>query len=244
MSASFENAANAQTMGIQSAFFWQGLDLSQPLELANRINASLSFVFDGEPAVLPPPQPKMPRANLAGIPRIILGSSDGRYKCNISALRADFIFAENSPQLPTLASVWEDYGKVIGVFMDYLRQDTPAAVVRLGIIFRLFRKLEGSANDFIHQKFLRDNLFEPPFEINLNLLNKTRLDRFGINRWIRLRALRNKQNPGDDTALMLEIDINTLTEEQHALNIYEIERFFETSYERLCTEDIKYLFIN
>ena len=244
MNTEFENANKVQTLGIQAAFFWQGLDLAQPLELANRINESLSNVFDGEPAVLPPPQQKMPQPNLAAMPRIILGSSDGRYKCNISAARADIVFNENTPDLPILTSVWDDYTKALGGFMGYLRDNTPAAIIRMGIIFRLFRKLETSANTFIRDQFLRPGIFEEPFEVNLNLLHKTRLDRFGINRWVRLRSLRNKQNPTDDRAMMLEVDLNTLSEEQHSLNIYEMERFFETSYERLCLEDIKYLLIN
>lgn len=242
MNQGSSNTENIRVLGIQTAFFWQGIDISQPLELAHKISQYLSFALDGEPTVLPPPRnaPQVP----VSIPRIILGSLDGRYKCNISAVRVDIVFAETTPELPGLESAWEEYVKVVGAFVNYLKDNQPAAVVRLGAVYRLFRQLDISANEFIRQRYLKGGLFDLPSDANINLLHKARMDRFDINRWLRLRSLRNKQDLENDRALMLEVDINTVAEEQHSVNLYEMERFFQTSYERLVTEDIKYLLID
>ncbi len=241
MDSEFDLKESVRVVAIQSAFFWQGLDMSQPLVLARQINESLGPILDGEPAVLPPPKNVPPVAG--NFPRIILSTKDGKYKCNVGAARADIVFAEQSPEPPNLMAIWEKYSKIIQCFVAYIKDKSPAVVTRLGILFRLFRKLDLSGNEYVRKNFLQEKITETPFETHLNMLHRQRMDRFGINRWVRLRSLRNKENPEDDHALMMEVDINTLQEEQHPFVEYEMSRFFETAYEHLLNEDIKYLLI-
>ena len=241
MDNEFEEKNLVKALGIQAVFFWQGLDMSQPLLLAQRVNESLGPVFDGEPAVLPPPK-NVPRTDK--VPRIILSTGDGRYKCNISAVRADVIFAESSPDPPELASEWERYGRVLEGFTGYMKEESPAIVIRLGIVFRLFRQLDFSGNNYIQDNLLQKTVSGFPFEAHVNLLHKLRMDRFAVNRWMRLRSLRKKQDADDDRALMMEVDINTIDEEKRPLGVYEILRFFETAYQHLAEEDIKFLLMN
>jgi len=75
--------------------------------------------------------------------------------------------------------------------------------------------------------------------MHLSVLNKENMGGFGINRWLRLRPMRKRDDPTNDSGLVVEIDINTHAEENNDFTEEEITRFFEEAYQHIALEDMR-----
>lgn len=213
--------------------FVRGLDFSDPLSVAQAIRGAVGGIFDGQPGVFPVP-PNAPE----NVPRILLKDRQERYQCKVSAGRLDLAFDGSKRKAGSVGVVWDECSGILRQLAEYLKKKNPTRVWRLGLVVRLFKVLEGSANTHIREKYLKDDRFQDPYELHLSVLDKESMGRFTINRWLRLRPMRKRDDPKDDRGLVVEVDINTPAEEKNDFTEEEITDFFEEAYQHIAVEDM------
>ena len=104
---------------------------------------------------------------------------------------------------------------------------------------QFFVKLGASANSHILNTYIRPGIVENTWDINVNFLSRFRMERHDVNRWLKIRPIRNRKNPEDDSAMIAEIDINTLQESQKAFTQEEVDIFYEDAYLHIINQDIQ-----
>ena len=231
-----------KVVSLQGAFFVKNLDLGNPLGVAQGLNSACGNLFDGPPAVLPVPRggpqggPQGGPHNVPpNVPVIVLKTKDERQFLNVTRDRLDYRHVFRGSEPATLPSVWATYDVIVGQIAEYVTIKQPATVWRLGFVTQFFVKLDRSANEHIANAYLREGAFEGATDLQLNALHRTSVGDIAANRWIRLKPVRNKDNPADDTALVAEVDINTPANPEADLSQEEIEDFFAGAYDHLCT---------
>lgn len=220
-------------LSIQSAMFVRGLDFSDPLSMAQAVRHAVGGVFDGQPGVFPVPPNAPPN-----VPRIVLADRANRYQCKLSAERLDLAFDGSKGKSESVGIVWDGYSGIIRQLAEYLKKKNPTMVWRLGLVMRLFKVLTGSANSHIQDAYLKGDRFHEAYELQLNVLNREKMGGFTINRWLRLRAMRKKDDPRDDRGLVVEVDINTPAEQNNDFREEEITAFFEEAYQHIAVKDM------
>ena len=115
----------------------------------------------------------------------------------------------------------------------------PTPIWRLGFVSQFFAKLSRSANQHIVDKYIRSDMIKDTWDINVNFLHRFRMETREVNRWMKIRPIRNRKDPGDDSAMVVEIDINTMQEQQDELSQEEIDVFYEDAYLHVINQDVK-----
>jgi len=227
-----------KVVSLQGAFFVKKLDLENPLNVAQGLNSACGNLFDGPPAVLPVPKDVPPQ-----VPVIVLKTQDEKQHLNVTHERLDYrqLFRDGKPV--TLPAVWGVYDVILGQIAEYLTVKRPTTVWRLGFVAQFFIKLDESANQHLAQAYLREGAFEGASDLQLNALHRTSVGDITANRWIRLKPVRNKDNPSDDTAMIAEVDINTPPNPAGDLSQEEIEDFFAGTYDHLCRHAVAHILL-
>lgn len=218
-------------LSIQAALFVRALDFSDPLAVAQAIRRAAGDVFDGQPGVFPVP-PNAPQ----DVPRIVLTDRGNRYQCKLSSGRVNLAFDGRKGNPPAIGVIWDEYCGVLRQLAEYLRKKNPTRVWRLGLVMHLFKVLGGSANSHILERYLKGGRFQKPYELQVNVLHKQELGEFQINRWLRLRPMRNREDPENDRGLVVEVDINTPAEQNNDFTEDEIAHFFEEAYQHIALD--------
>ena len=228
-------------VSVQGAFFVKDLDLGNPLALAQGLNSACGNLFDGAPAVLPVPPGAPtagPQAVPPNVPIIVLKTKDEKQHLNVGRDRLDYRqFFRGGPPV-SLPEVWSRYDVILGQIGEYLTVKQPATVWRLGFVVQFFAKLDFSANAHLANAYLREGAFEGATDLQINALHRASVADIAVNRWIRLKPVRNKDNPTDDSAMIAEIDINTPADQSADLSQEEIEDFFGGAYDHLRTHAV------
>jgi len=237
-----------KAVSIQGAFFVKELDLGNPLGLAQGLNSACGNLFDGAPAVLPvPPQGAQPGGPAQQVPPhvpvIVLKTRDEKQHLNVARERIDYRHLLRGPKPVTLPEVWGMCDVILGQIAEYLTVKQPTTVWRLGLVVQLFAKLEFSANAHLLGAYLREGVFEGASDVHLNALHRTSVADIAVNRWIRLKPVRNKENPDDDSAMIAEIDINTPAERDAEFSHEEIEDFFGGAYDHIRTHAVRHVIL-
>jgi hypothetical protein len=220
-------------MSIQSAVFVRRLDFSDPLSVAQGVRHAVGGVFNGQPGVFPVPPNAPPN-----VPRIVLADRANRYQCKLSAERVDLSFNGGKGKPEPMGVLWDTYCGILRQLAEYFKKKKPTTVWRLGLVMHLFRVLPGSAGKHIQETYLKGDRFLDAYEVQLNVLNREQMEAFNINRWLRLRPMRKKDDPKDDRGLVVEIDINTPAEESNDFSEEEITGFFEEAYRHIAVKDM------
>lgn len=122
----------------------------------------------------------------------------------------------------------------------WLAENANFRVYRIGCLVQFFCPTRSSSNAKIGQYFLQPRALqgENPQEVNVNVLNRLTLGEWMVNRWLRVRPLRNQEQM--DFAAQIEIDINTLPEDTSAKTGRDIEQFL-TDVQKHMEEDVPLL---
>ena len=220
-------------LSLQSALFVKKIDLQNPLLIAQGINTAAGNVFDGPPAVLPLRENTPPN-----MPLILLKSKDEKLLCNVSRDRIDYRFTIQKDPPCAIQDIWDVYYSALSQINEYFSMKNPIPIWRLGFVSQFFVKLAISANTHIATKYLQPGIVEGSWDANINILNGFRLEKHEVNRWLKIRPIRNKQNQQDDSAMIVEVDINTLQEHQQKMEQSDIDAFFEDAYSHLINQDL------
>ena len=222
-------------LSLQSAFFLKKIDLQNPLQIAQGINSASGSLFNGPPAVLPLQENTPPN-----LPLIILKTKDDKITCNVSRERVDYRYSIQKDPPADIQAIWESYYDTLRQIIEYLcmKMKEPTQIWRLGFVAQFFAKLANSANKHIISRYIQPGIVEDSWDINVNFLNRFKMETREVNRWLKLRPIRNRNNQDDDSAMIVEIDINTLQEKQQDLSQYEIDAFYEDAYLHIINQDI------
>lgn len=205
---------------MQAAIFCSELLISNKEEFIYHVVQETNDFLKGEPTILPIPDDAPPE-----IPRIILKSKTYPYSCNFCKNRFDFFYKEQRKPDKTLEQVFPDFQKILDRLTAYVKTSLNIKVMRLGFISNFVIGLKESGNKYLLREYLHPNIFLNPYEIQINVLHKFELGFFKVNRWIKLKPLRMKNNVKDDRRILIEIDINTLSEETYDFSPDQIKQF-------------------
>jgi len=226
---------------LQSVFFTKNIKIGNKLDFAQQVTAATDNIFDGDPMILPIPETQ--ENGPTGIPIMILKSSDNQFNCNISKNRIDFFFSKKKEYEKSIIELWPDYLKIIKDFSIFIKDRLNEKVWRLGFVATLIKDIGKSVNLLLNEKYLNTNIFEEPYEIQLNVLKKISLKDIKVNRWIKYRPLRKKDDISKDYWLSIEIDMNTFPEIIHDLNKEQINKFFESAYDNITSKIPEYILL-
>ena len=231
-----------KVVSLQGAFFVKNLDLANPLGVAQGLNSACGNLFDGPPAVLPVPR-NAPQNVPPNVPIIVLKTKSEKQLLNVARERLDYRHLFRGAEPPALPAVWSAYDVILGQIAEYLTVKQPTTVWRLGFVTQFFIKLAASANEHLAAAYMREGAFHGAADLQISALHRTSVGDIAANRWIRLKPVRNKENPDDDTAMIAEVDINTPPDPKGDFSQEEIEDFFAGAYDHLCRHAIGHIIL-
>ena len=213
---------------MQAAIFCSELLISNKEEFIYHVVQETNDFLKGEPTILPIPDDAPPE-----IPRIILKSKTYPYSCNFCKNRFDFFYKGQGKPDKTLEEVFPGFQKILDRLTTYVKTSLNIKVMRLGFISNFVIGLKESGNKYLLREYLHPNIFLNPYEIQINVLHKFELESFKVNLWIKLKPLRMKNNVKDDRRILVEIDINTLSEEMYDFSPDQIKRFIVFAHDHI-----------
>lgn len=203
-------AKSFETAFCQATVFTPDEDLSSA-RLLKDLLPSLTDQFDADPTILPVQDPPLPRE----IPKVILQSKSGVWRCEFSSARAN-IFWKKPVESTDEIALDNFFKQASKLFCDYVDQMGPRIGRVAGIIRRYADHPEPGL--FLSRHFCKDQWYEAPlnrpenFELHAHKRFKLG-NQFEVNSWVRSKT--GKATSADETKsiILLEQDINTLSEE-------------------------------
>lgn len=218
MSKNKTDKSSPETILWQSAFFVSNVDLSDKLDVANKIKEELD-ILDGDPTVLP-----VPNDALLEIPRIILASKNKAFSCNISPERIDFVI--NQSKVTELnVDLEKNILKKSEILSKLIHKSLRWSVHRLALISQFKYKPEAGVLSFMK------NLFSEQFgydssELQIHRLKHIKVGTFKSNQWIRFLS-QDSGTPNESIHILS--DINTLKTEKYSFTEESSKLFFNSA---------------
>lgn len=219
-----------RTIKFQTVLFTPDLNITNSLKVANVVGNILGNHLNGETSLLPIPQ-NAP----ADIPRIILSSSDGKWKLNISLQRTD-LFYNNPPESYGEAVSIREYSEISSKFFGRYQKELDLRVQRLAFVTDRLT-IRDDALDYVLEKFCNEDQIKKgrPFyrakRFEIHSLKKYDWAQFHINSWVKLKFLPIKTQKNETTpALLVSNDLNTLSPDEDPGATFEVnavEQFFD-----------------
>lgn len=202
---------------VQLALFVASLDLSNKLDFANKINKVVDGQFDGEPVLLP-----VPDSAPQEIPRIMLRSKDEKDQLQISLSRIDFILNLKSETTEKPSLIYANAYKKIQKITNLLISDFSLSIDRIGLITS-FTTHDKQSLEKVY-KFIKEKSInrEGNKGIQLHLYFQEKLDKFLVNKWVRVIA--NQAQKTEDN-YFVNVDYNTVDSAKYDLN--DLESFYK-----------------
>lgn len=207
-----------ETIALQSAFFVTNVNLSDKLDVANKVKKGLGML-DGDPTVLP-----VPNDAPLEIPRIILTSKNKAFSCNISPERIDFVI--NKSKISELnINLEEEALKTSEILSKLIHKSLNWNVHRLALISQFKHKPEVGALNFM-KNLLSEQLGVDSAELEIHRLKHIKVGNFKSNQWIRFLS-QNSGTPNEFIRILS--DINTLKTEKYSFTEDSSKLFFNSA---------------
>ncbi len=215
---------------MQAVLFTTPYSMEHKLDFASEFIKRTGKVFTADPNIVTAPQNAPPQ-----VPRIEIRSPDQSHIAQFTKNRIVFIYQDTHNSKIPLGAGFPSFHETLRSEAQCVMEFLNPRVVRLGFVVGLIAELGYSANRFLSEECLQDNLFPDAHEMNLGILYKLRIEPFSVNRWVRYRTLRAKNDPSIDYAMAIDIDINTLAEEMHNYTASEILEFYRLANDHITT---------
>jgi len=201
---------NFETAFCQATVFTPDDELSSA-RLLRDLLPSLTEQFDADPTILPVQDPPLPRE----IPKVILQSKSGIWRYEFSSARANLFWKKpiEATDEMTLDDFFMQASKLL---CDYVERMEPRIGRLAGIIKRYADHPEPGL--FLSRHFCKDRWYETPlnrpenFELHAHKRFKLG-DQFDVNSWVRNKTGKATSANESMSIVLLEQDINTLSEE-------------------------------
>lgn len=207
-----------ETIFWQSAFFVSNIDLSDKLDVANKVKKALD-VLDGDPTVLP-----VPNDALLGIPRIILTSKNKAFSCNISPERIDFVI-NKSKATELNINLEEEILEKSEILAGSILKSLGWSVRRVALISQFKYMPEAGVLSFM-KNLLSEQFGTDSAELEIHRLKHLKVGNSKSNQWTRFLS----QNSGTPDEFMLILsDVNTLKTEKYLFTEDGSRLFFNSA---------------
>ena len=221
----------ASVRSILSVLFFPPRDIPHKAAFVNNF-LEYTKVFDADPMILPIGNAPPP------VPRIQMKSRDGRFGCEVALDRLSFAFNDVRNEKPTLDALYPKYRDVLNHVVLATLSGIGAPVVRLGFVTRHLLELSEGANEWLRETYLRTDRLPVAFETHVHLLHRLKMESFPVNRWLKIWTVREQDAPERDSAVVVEIDVNTLPEQDQPFDRSTILAFFLDAF-ALTEQDLK-----
>lgn len=222
-----KNKLNMETTALQSAFFVTNVNLSDKLDVANKVKKGLD-ILDGDPTVLP-----VPNDALLEIPRIILTSKNKVFSCNISPERIDFII-NKSKATELNINLEEEILEKSEILSKLILKSLNWSIHRLAFISQFKYKPEVGALSFM-KNLLSEQFVADSAELEIHRLKHIKVGNFKSNQWIRFLS-QNSGTPNEFIHILS--DINTLKTEKYSF-AEDTSRVFFNSASTIIKDTLK-----
>ena len=195
--------------------------------LLSRLLPRWADVFDGEPIVMPLPD-GIPKE----IPRAILQSRSGEWRCECASGRLNLYWKQPSPTAPgqSLQAIYRRFIPLLEQYFEFI----DSRVGRLaGVVNRY--SIHESPGRFLAAHFCKERWLKAPFNrpenFELHAHKKFQMAAFEVNSWVRNRTGILAAEGTGQAIILVEQDLNTLAEQQdqRAFPMNEIRGFFEAA---------------
>jgi hypothetical protein len=194
------------------------------VKLSKQLLPMWSSRFDGQPVVLPIDDIAPPE-----VPRVILTSKSGQWRCQISSKRFEVIWQSRANDLsspPISAAV-----RIANEYRDFLR----ARVGRLALVVTSIAEHDAPGT-FLARHFCRDEWLAAPFnrpaqfELHAHKIFSL-TDDLLVNSWVRNRVAAVARGQSSRPIVAVEQDLNTLVEEESKRDFRrrDIGEYFRTA---------------
>lgn len=201
---------------LQAGFFLINPNLSNKLEIAQKINESFKNLFDDDPTIIPIPE-DAPKE----IPRIILSSKNKIYSCNISLERIDFFTKDIGKNgMDEISKSFIENANTLARLLTNFKWD----VYRIALISQFQKMPNIGISNFI-KSLSNEEFINGFFEAQIHKLTKMKLDSLNVNKWLRIISQRPKEG---GELLIIKSDINTeVVEIKENIDELIINKFFK-----------------
>jgi hypothetical protein len=216
-------ASDFRVASCQATLFTPEADVSSARFMA-RILPSWADRFDGDPLTFPLPE-GVPKE----VPKMVLQSRTQEWRCEIASGRIN-LFWRRPSQDGSEISLVEFYRTVVPLLIQY-RGFVDSPVRRVAAVVNRYR-LQDTPGRYLAQHFCRDRWLTAPlnrpenFELHAHKVFKL-TPRFAVNSWVRNKT--GKLAGVDRSIVVVEQDLNTLTEEMHDFSEQDIQSFFDAA---------------
>lgn len=202
---------------IQCVLFSPGIAMADKIEMASTARAKIQL--QGEVAILPVPEDAPYE-----VPRIQLFSPDQVYTLLIAKNRIDLLFRPKSEMGIGSFPPMDLLEKAIATF-EYSKETLSARITRVGFVSSWVIDLGNlSAVREVISRYIKQTVTVPnAHEVELHFLSKENIQEFAVNRWTRLRTMREATKA--DSLVSLLVDLNTLAEIDYNFTISGFDAF-------------------
>ncbi|MCK4781491.1 hypothetical protein KAS79_01005 [Candidatus Parcubacteria bacterium] len=230
-------SVNFKVQKIQFALFPKNFNPIDKVKIANDLKVKTGVLFDGEPTILP-----LPIDAPLEIPRIMLQSKDGIFRCDVAIPRIDFFQQVSEKQ--KFEEVKNIYLSKVKQIYSYFIEDQALFIGRIGFIVDFITDLDESSNTILQNQLLKKDCYFAESRkiknISLVFTEKDNIDTWEINRFIKIDSLRKISDPVDDKRLVLRYDINTISEKinEYNLTVEDIKKILDKASGEMTYDNI------
>lgn len=215
---------NFAVKSLQFIIFVPPFSPSNKIAFVNDFVIKTDNVFTHEPQILSLPKEAPPE-----IPRIVLRNDDQTYQVNFSINRITFLYQDALNRNSDFEGIYPNYRFNLSKVVHSLKGMTNLPFIRFGFVLNLLYEISESMNQYLSERYFKDNPFPDAHEIQLNVHHVFKMEEFSVNRWIKYRTLRKREAQEQDTGLGIEIDINSLADQNLNAGMNEALSFFMAS---------------
>lgn len=215
---------------MQSVLFTAAYSIDRKIDFASEFVKRSSRMFGNDPSIGSSPQNAPPN-----VPRLEIKSPDQSHIVHFYPNQVSFMFQDTRNLRTTIKGVFPGFLGGIESEIQSIMEFINPKVTRLGFVTHFIAELGSSANQYISENMLKDNPFPDAHELHFGVLHRLDLVGFPVNRWVRYRSLRAKNDPTADFAMGIDIDINTLAEQVNDFSAGQIIDYFQAGFQHITS---------
>lgn len=231
------NINQLKVQSIQTSFFLRDFQISDKFGVAQGFRTVAEGFLDGEPTILPFAEEQMPPS----MSRITLKDRENHHICNVAGDRVDFVFQETDVPSLSITELWSDYISLSQSIAHHIKQTLKVKIWRLGLVVTSLLEISGSGGELLSMGYLKEGIFEEvPAEMRINALHQLSLFDTNINRWLKLTSAKTRE---EVLCIQVQIDINTLPENEGDFGVKESIDFCQNAYHHILEECVNLIHI-
>lgn len=185
---------------LQLALFFQQPEF-RPDTRMNQVNMDMGNLFDAMPQVL-----SLPNDVPHEIPRVQMWSEGGRYHCNISLSRIDFILNGDGKSEDSWPEIVKDFKAKSSLFTKTVT--SASKIIRFGLIGNFYIP-DKNPSQTISKKHLKTDLQQAE-EINLRFNKRSSMFGLTLNNIFSINTALAESSGAAEKGIFIELDTNNI----------------------------------